>query len=162
MKVLLVSVLALFIVTNVFSQSLSPEVISSSGDYYEAGNVSLSWTLGECVIETYQNSGAILTQGFHQTKLVIVEIDKIESDEFNCIVYPNPTNDFVNIEITGANNIEIIADIFDINGKKIYNKNLENNKGAIDLSGYSSAYYILKLQDRSGKVFGTYKIVKQD
>lgn len=162
MKTLLISILAFFIITNVFSQSLSPEVISNSGDYYETGNVSLSWTLGECVIETFQNSGAILTQGFHQTKLIITEIDKMESNEFNCLVYPNPTNDFINIEITGANNIEIIVDIFDLNGKKIYNKTLENNKGTIDLSNYAAAHYILKLQDRSGKIFGTYKIIKQD
>lgn len=50
----------------IYSQSVSPEVISSAGDYYEGANVSLSWTLGEIATETYSNGNVILTQGFQQ------------------------------------------------------------------------------------------------
>ena len=50
----------------VTAQSLSPEVIASSGDYYENANASLSWTLGEISTETYSAGGNILTQGFQQ------------------------------------------------------------------------------------------------
>ncbi|MCF8403889.1 MAG: hypothetical protein K9H58_08090 [Bacteroidales bacterium] len=49
-----------------FSQSVSPEVISSAGDYYQGATVSLSWTLGEIATETYSNGNYILTQGFQQ------------------------------------------------------------------------------------------------
>jgi hypothetical protein len=47
-------------------QTLTPEVISSSGGYFDNTNASLSWTLGEPVIETLTETNAILTQGFHQ------------------------------------------------------------------------------------------------
>jgi len=50
----------------VAAQSLSPEVIASSGDYYENANASLSWTLGEIATETYSGGSNILTQGFQQ------------------------------------------------------------------------------------------------
>ena len=48
------------------AQSVSPEVVSSAGDYYEGSNGSLSWTLGEIATETYSNGTNILTQGFQQ------------------------------------------------------------------------------------------------
>ncbi len=48
------------------AQSVSPQVISSSGDYYEGVNASLSWTLGEIATETFTAGNVILTQGFQQ------------------------------------------------------------------------------------------------
>ncbi|MBC8488731.1 MAG: hypothetical protein H8D45_22130 [Bacteroidetes bacterium] len=62
----------------VAAQSLSPEVIASSGDYYENANASLSWTLGEIATETYSNASNILTQGFQQP--VSVTIHGIDID----------------------------------------------------------------------------------
>ena len=42
------------------------QVISNAGNYSEAGGISLSWTLGETVIATFDNGGLVLTQGFQQ------------------------------------------------------------------------------------------------
>ncbi|RLD52070.1 MAG: hypothetical protein DRJ05_17775, partial [Bacteroidetes bacterium] len=62
-SIILIGVLLSIVVT---AQSISPEVIASSGDYYENANASLSWTLGEIATETYSAGGTILTQGFQQ------------------------------------------------------------------------------------------------
>ncbi|MCF8365211.1 MAG: T9SS type A sorting domain-containing protein [Bacteroidales bacterium] len=43
------------------------QVVASAGGYFEGDNISLSWTLGEPVIETFSNSNITLTQGFQQT-----------------------------------------------------------------------------------------------
>jgi len=53
------------------SQSIEREVVASSGDYYEGANISLSWTLGEIVVETYDNGTNILTQGFQQPGITL-------------------------------------------------------------------------------------------
>jgi hypothetical protein len=50
----------------ILAQSVSPQVVSPAGDYYEGTNASLSWTLGEIATETYTSGNAILTQGFQQ------------------------------------------------------------------------------------------------
>jgi len=54
------------------AQSVSPEVVSSAGDYFEGTNASLSWTLGEIATETYSNGTNILTQGFQQPITVTI------------------------------------------------------------------------------------------
>lgn len=56
----------LMVVNTVQTQSLSPSVIASSGDYSTGTDVSLSWTLGEIATETFSNGGFTLTQGFQQ------------------------------------------------------------------------------------------------
>ena len=66
MKKLNIITIALLLSLTVAAQSLSPEVIASSGDYYENANASLSWTLGEIATETYSYGNNILTQGFQQ------------------------------------------------------------------------------------------------
>lgn len=50
----------------ILAQSVSPQVVSSAGDYYDNGNISLSWTLGEIATETFSNGNIMLTQGFQQ------------------------------------------------------------------------------------------------
>jgi hypothetical protein len=47
-------------------QAKAQQVIATSGGYFEGENLSLSWTLGEPVTETFSNGGVILTQGFQQ------------------------------------------------------------------------------------------------
>lgn len=42
------------------------QVISSAGSYFENENLSVSFTIGEPVIATFQNNDIILTQGFQQ------------------------------------------------------------------------------------------------
>jgi len=61
-KILFILFISLTFSVHIYSQ----EVISSAGGYYQNENISLSWTLGEPVIETFEGSGLILTQGFQQ------------------------------------------------------------------------------------------------
>jgi hypothetical protein len=47
-------------------QMASPEVIASGGDYFQNDNISLSFTVGETITETFSNGDVTLTQGFQQ------------------------------------------------------------------------------------------------
>ena len=47
-------------------ESLAQEVVATSGSYYEGNGVTMSFTIGEPVTETYVTGNAILTQGFQQ------------------------------------------------------------------------------------------------
>ena len=71
------------------------------------------------------------------------EYDEMVSVEENSIafnVYPNPANDFINIE---AENIDFV-ELYDIFGRKLYS---EENSGhiKIDMSNYSNGIYFVKL-----------------
>jgi gliding motility-associated-like protein len=46
--------------------SVTPVLIGSSGNYSTGGNITLSSSVGECIVPTVQNGPIILTQGFQQ------------------------------------------------------------------------------------------------
>jgi len=68
-----------------FSQSVSPDVIATSGDHFQNTNVSVSWTLGELATETYSAGNVILIQGFQQpiTLELTVDLKAFLSGPFN-------------------------------------------------------------------------------
>lgn len=59
-------------------------------------------------------------------------------------VYPNPTNQFTNIVIT-QDFKEAKAEVFDLNGRKLQNRELPYRSTAIDLQGYPPGVYVFKI-----------------
>jgi hypothetical protein len=64
-----ITLVAIFLICllNAQSQSISRDVVSSSGDYYEGASLSVSWTVGETVVETFDDGSYTLCQGFQQS-----------------------------------------------------------------------------------------------
>ena len=112
-----------------FGQITSPSVISSSGNSYNNGGVNIDYTLGEIVVETQTNSTTILTQGFHQGVLKVNS--SVENIDIKTKVYPNPTTNFIIIELEKNVNADIL--VYDINGKLVLKDKLndENQKHEI-------------------------------
>ena len=71
-------------------------------------------------------------------------LDKVSNHDI--VIYPNPTNDFLNIEFIklGINRIEII----DIFGNVILNSNLESGN-RINISNLAKGIYFIKLGDKN-------------
>ncbi len=87
---------------SVHSQSLTPFVVASAGDFYtnNVANASLSFTVGElAIVETFTAQGNILTNGFQQPQIELVGLD--ESDfALEFVVFPNPANQVLNFRYT--------------------------------------------------------------
>lgn len=66
MKKILTLLFSVCLAVGVMAQTMEQNVISGGGNYSENGGISLSWTLGEPVIATFENGGLVLTQGFQQ------------------------------------------------------------------------------------------------
>ena len=82
----------------------------------------------------------------------------LPTDESNIIkIYPNPTSNWLNIHLATTTNTVIT--LFDINGKKVYNNNLNSSINAIDISHFDSGVYILNLLTDSKSI--TKRIIKK-
>ena len=83
-------------------------------------------------------------------------------------LYPNPTSDLVNVQLTMNNEqLESIdIQVFDVCGRMLNVTNPSDARGAspqtmkIDLSGYSAGIYFVKLVN-DGKVIAVQKVVKE-
>ena len=121
---------------------ISPSVVSSSGDSYSNGGVIMDYTLGEIVIETFSNNANILTQGFHQG--VIKVNTSVENIDIKTKVYPNPTTNFLIVELEKNVNAELL--VYDINGKIVIKGKLnEEQKKQLDFSFLNQGNYFLHI-----------------
>ena len=124
-----------------FGQILSPSVIGSAGASFSNSTFSTDLTVGEVMIETFSNI-SIITQGFHQG------IEDINSDvvnlDINTKVYPNPTTNFLIIELEQNVNAELL--VYDINGKIVIKDKLNNEQQKqLDFSFLNQGNYLLHI-----------------
>ncbi|MBI5219963.1 MAG: T9SS type A sorting domain-containing protein [Bacteroidia bacterium] len=160
MKKITIIIIGLLSYHVAFCQSLAPEVISSSGNYFENGTVSLSWTLGEPVIETDSAGGHILTQGFQQSRYDIVVVENIE-ENLNISLYPNPTSQLLNLDWEIPGNAAVLIELIDMQGKKLIDKSYMENKSKkqLNLSNYPAADYFVRISS-GNKLVKTFKVTK--
>jgi hypothetical protein len=68
--------------------------------------------------------------------------DYIENSTID--IYPNPSDDIINIEIQNIN--DAILEIYTVSGNLIYTKKLNSKSEKIDISAFSSGVYIVKVK----------------
>lgn len=159
MKKMLLLITTTIFVSDIFSQSVSPYVISPIGSFYTNSIGSLSWTLGETVIATLNNNNNILTQGFQQSSYKINAVNE-NKNKTKLSIYPNPSSGIVNINYLNKSHYKLDAVIYNIEGIKLFEKQINNTDNIIDLSCFESSIFLLKIFDTKGKIINTYKIQK--
>lgn len=158
MHVLKSSTMAGFLIICLMHFAHAQELISSSGDYSESGDASISWSIGEPLVETYETGDNILTQGFHQTKLTITGIFEYPDSEIEVDVYPNPVSNYIFLDCKKYRDISY--SLLDLNGRHILTNTPISDKTRISLNDLPPATYLLHVRDNEKKI-KTYKIVKQ-
>ena len=143
------------------AQSLSPEVISSSGDFHESSAGSLSWTIGEPISETYTSTDYQLTQGFHQTKFTIVGLEEHPKSLFDVNVFPNPAIEYFEIDLNQVDLTgEFQYEFYDQNGRVHHSGLITNTKTKIELNGLANSIYFLKVWSDTENYHKIYQVLK--
>lgn len=144
------------------AQPFVPEVVATAGDYFVYGSVSLEYSIGEVVIETYTGTQTLITQGFHQAKYVITMISEIASDDYSISVYPNPTSDNITIDISARAGGNLKLKLFDAQGKLLINEKVKSEEKTkiINLQTFSKGVYLLNIYNDQDKQIKSYKIEK--
>ena len=138
----------------------SQQVVSSSGASFTNASGSLSYTIGEPVIATLTTSDAILTQGFHQTRLKVTGIGDAGLPGVEVSAFPNPVREMIRLKVTapGMNNLKY--SLYDMQGKVIREAELKGPETEISFSSLKAATYFLKVHS-AGKELRVLKIVKE-
>ncbi len=141
------------------AQLIKQDVIASGGDYFITSSNSLSWTLGECVTESFGSTANILTQGFQQSTYVITAIDENDNAEIRINVYPNPVNDHLNISLEKEVTKEFKIELSDVRGNLLHNRICFDKSTELEMSNYPSGVYLLKISGEN-QILKTFKIQK--
>jgi len=112
---------------------------------YQTNNNSIFYTIEQEIFAAIENDGNIISC------LQTVGFEQIQEDL--TLIYPNPTNGLVNIEIQNQT-IQSIK-VYDLQGQLIK----ETAESQFDLSNYSNGTYFIRAQTEKG--FYSYKLIKQ-
>jgi len=134
-------ILANFLILSLNAQTLSQTVISSSGDHFQNGTASLSWTLGEPIINSLENGSARLSQGFHQPYLTVSQVSEYETTN-PVRVYPNPSSAMLNIEFSNSGEYQV--ELLDILGRILQSYEIRGNHIELDLNDLPAANYMIR------------------
>lgn len=156
---LLGTLFSFFVVSS--AQSVSPDVIASAGDFYSNASGSISWTLGEPMGETYTSANNILTQGFQQPWDFGTSV--ATQSPVNADLFPNPTNDLVNIQFGNNSNGTYVIEVCNTLGQVLTTTQYTASPSArttVSLFNYSDGIYFITVRKTDGTETSTFKINK--
>jgi len=133
------------------------EVIATSGEYFKNSLGSVSWTLGELAIESYSKSDKILTQGFHQTRVQLLQT-AIELPSSEILIYPNPVDDELFLHVLFTE--ELSYRLYDMMGRMLKWEKIKQSETRIPLNDFSSGIYLLEIETKAS-VIKIFKVLKQ-
>jgi hypothetical protein len=131
-------------------------VCGSAGEYFEKSAGSLSWTLGEAVIETLEGSSHFFTQGFAQPEEVITSVEEMK--KMSVKVYPNPFTSEITIDL-GNFDKEVKAALYNATGQIVRNFKLTDPVNHINLTDCKPGMYYLSIINTENPE--TFKIIKK-
>ena len=73
-------------------------------------------------------------------------IEEVSEEDHNFVVYPNPTNEFLNIKQTGMFDVEI----FSTQGNQVFTKAAVSNSLSVNVKDYLAGMYIVRIKHQKG------------
>lgn len=147
------------------SQSISPSVINSAGQYFKGTTVSLTYSMGEFSCQTFASSGYSIQSGFlHPTKNTLMArsaantLLSIKPTSLSFSITPNPAISNALLSIANASGAVSIT-VTDLNGKPLYQTTTNTAKLNIDVSRFAAGTYMVIVSDE--KETRSLKLVKE-
>jgi Secretion system C-terminal sorting domain len=169
-RILLVLVLTIF-APSVFSQTITPQVINSSGGSFQKGYHIVDWSIGELALVNHmQSADYIVTNGFIQpfTHEPNLYENNYVFGEGEIRILPNPTRDVLEIDFRTKHQGRVSIILVDVLGNILYKKEvISHGHGQIEkinMTQYAHGSYFLQINLNPFIGFtrktGAYKIVK--
>jgi hypothetical protein len=148
----------LFFPLSLGGQTLTFSAISPSGDSFQNGQASLSFTVGETATSTFANSKAILCGGNQHSFLTVVSSQEAIEDHLKLILYPLPATSVLFIEVPWSSE-GLSVSIYNLQGAFLARFPLQNGVNQVHLDAYPVGTYLLKVFENNTFV-KTFSIIK--
>jgi len=157
MKTTLVIICTLL--TSFFIQS--QEVLAISGGEATGSGGTSSYTLGQVFYTATNASTGSISQGVQQSfEFFTLSNPQLTTVNLKAIVYPNPSSDYVVLNITDTALTDLSYVLVDIRGQVISNQKISSLDTQVSLHGLSIGTYVLKVSKKNSEL-KTFKIIKK-
>jgi len=135
-------------------------VNATGGDALGSGG-SASYSVGQVVYTTNTGTNGSVAQGVQQAFEISVVTGLEEAKGINLSVsaYPNPTTDYLTLEVKDVELLNLHFQMYDMNGKLLQIEKITGNQTSIVMSNLVPANYFVKVI-QGNKEVKTFKIIK--
>lgn len=144
------------------TQVNAQEAVVTSGGNTTGTNGNVSYSVGQIVYTTNSGATGSVAQGVQQP----FEIQTLlGAENFNInlqlAVYPNPTTNWLQLEVKNTDFTNLSYQLFDLNGRMIYNQKITAETSTISMEQLPAAIFLLKVVNNNKEV-KTFKIIKKE
>ena len=145
-----------------FSFIQAQETYISTGGNATGTTGNMSYSIGQVFYSTKTGTnGNYINEGVQQPYEITILSNTKFAKNIKLTAYPNPTTDYLKIDLNNYESNNVTFQLFNINGKILKSGKINNNQVTkINTTKLNSAIYILKINDNN-KQIKTFKIIKQ-
>lgn len=163
MKTVLILLCLSFGIFQIHAQSISKQVVGSSGESLSNGNYTINFTVGEPIVGMVEN-GESIQQGFWAELFSdgTLSVSKV-TNENSISVFPNPVVNYLNFHFKQSEAVNYVVNLYDINGKEVLKANLQsqNQNSQLNISQLADGMYVLTIDSKETNYSQSIKIIKK-
>lgn len=145
-------------VTGIQAQEIHEAIPASGGNASGSGGT-VSYSVGQVVYTTNTGTNGSVAQGIQQAYEISVITAIEEAKDISFSAYPNPTADYLTLEVNDFQRSSIRFQLYDMNGKLLQSEKITNLQTTIFMGDLATATYFVKVI-RNNKEVKTFKIIK--
>tara|TARA_B110001452_G_scaffold50038_1_gene38235 strand:- start:620 stop:1093 length:474 start_codon:yes stop_codon:yes gene_type:complete len=139
----------------------SQDTVAVSGGEGAGSGGTLSYTLGQVFYNAATETDGSVSQGVQQgIELNTFSNPELTTVNLNAVSYPNPTTDYVVLNISDSSLTNLSYTIMDVQGKVLSNGQISNSETHIGMQNLSLGIYMLKVNQNNTEL-KTFKIIKK-
>lgn len=137
------------------------ESVNATGGDASGSGGSASYSVGQVVYTTNTGTNGSVAQGVQQPYeiSIVTGIEEAKGINLSVTAYPNPTTDYLTLEVNDFELSTLHFQLYDMNGKLLQNKKITGNQTSIVISHLVPANYFVKVI-QGNKEVKTFKIIK--
>lgn len=135
------------------------ETIPASGGNASGSGGTVSYSVGQVVYTTNTGTNGTVAQGIQQAYEISVITAVEEAKDISLSAYPNPTADYLTLEVNAFQHSSFRFQLYDMNGKLLQREEITSKQTTIVMGDLPTATYFVKVI-RNNKEIKTFKIIK--
>lgn len=133
--------------------------ITSSGGNAQGSGGSSSYSIGQTFVQSQSNGTASVLQGVQQA-VVLTNLGTSKLGNHIVIVYPNPTTDYLELQLSKAPKWRYWFVLYDAHGKAVRKLSIDEVQTTLHLGDLPAANYTAFVYDEHQRELQTFKIIK--
>lgn len=154
---LLLLLLLLLLAISYGSLNAQTAVAATGGDAKGSGG-SACYTVGQVVYTTATGTAGSVAQGVQQPYDISITVG-LNEKTIGLSAFPNPTNDQLNLSISGFTTQQYVYQMFDASGKLVKNDKVSSSTTSINAQQLTPGVYILSVLENNS-IIKTFRIIK--